>query len=83
MISHSPYAEYIIFQTYRQAHTARGGHAHLDLEPVIFAISGSFKLICDGGLVRNEHILKNNFSVIYIKCLVWWKMEVFQQMPFA
>ena len=57
----------------------RGGHAHRALEQVIFAISGSFRLLLDNGRARTEVILRDPTKGIYLKNLTWREIDSFSQ----
>ena len=37
----------------------RGGHAHHELEQVVFALSGSFRIKIDNGSTKSEYWLSN------------------------
>lgn len=57
----------------------RGGHAHHDLEQVIFALSGSFRITVDDGRERREHWLRDPRAGLYINRLIWREMDAFSQ----
>ena len=57
----------------------RGGHAHKDLEEVIIALSGSFRLILDNGKQKFNFWLNNPQQGIYINKLVWREIDSFSQ----
>lgn len=57
----------------------RGGHAHRELEQVIFALSGSFRLTIDDGNTKSEHWLRDPSKGIYINNLNWREMDSFSQ----
>ena len=57
----------------------RGGHAHKDLEQVIIALSGSFRLILDNGKQKFNFWLNNPQQGIYINKLVWREIDSFSQ----
>ena len=57
----------------------RGGHAHKDLEQVIIALSGSFRLILDNGKQKFNYWLNNPQQGIYINKLVWREIDTFSQ----
>lgn len=56
---------------------ARGGHAHLELEQVLIAASGSFDIITDDGQGRRKWSLNRSYYGLYIPPLVWREMENF------
>lgn len=57
----------------------RGGHAHKELEQVIFAISGSFRITADDGVSRKEFWLRDPRRGIYISRMVWREIDSFSQ----
>jgi dTDP-4-dehydrorhamnose 3,5-epimerase-like enzyme len=57
----------------------RGGHAHHDLEQVIFALSGSMRIKIDDGYNKSEHWLRNPQKGLYIKQMIWREMDFFSQ----
>lgn len=59
--------------------SARGGHAHRDLEQVVFALSGSFRITVDDGRTRSEYLLRDPRRGLYINRLIWREMDLFSQ----
>lgn len=57
----------------------RGGHAHLELQQVLFALSGSFRVKLDDGAVRADVWLNNPRKGLLIERLVWREMDCFSQ----
>lgn len=57
----------------------RGGHAHRELEQVIFALSGSFRIKVDDGTAKAEYWLRDPRKGLYINRLVWREMDAFSQ----
>ena len=57
----------------------RGGHAHRNLEQVIFALSGSFRMKVDDGQSQSEFWLRDPCKGLYISKLVWREMDSFSQ----
>lgn len=57
----------------------RGGHAHRQLEQVVFALSGSFRLKIDDGTKKSEYWLRNPRKGLYLSNLVWREMDAFSQ----
>jgi len=55
----------------------RGGHAHRELEEVIFALSGSFRIRLDDGATRVEYWLNDPHKGLYVGPLVWLEMDCF------
>jgi dTDP-4-dehydrorhamnose 3,5-epimerase-like enzyme len=57
----------------------RGGHAHRNLEQIVFALSGSFRMKIDDGTTKSEHWLRDPRKGLYISKLVWREMDAFSQ----
>ena len=57
----------------------RGGHAHLALEQVIFAVSGSFRVKIDDGKEKAEYTLRDPRQGLYLNRLIWREMDFFSQ----
>jgi len=57
----------------------RGGHAHKELEQVVFALSGSFRMKIDDGVNCSEHWLRDPRKGLYISNLIWREMDAFSQ----
>lgn len=57
----------------------RGGHAHRDLQQVIFALSGSFRVLLDDGQRKAQVMLRNPRVGLYVNRLVWREMDLFSQ----
>ena len=57
----------------------RGGHAHKELEQVVFALSGSFRMTVDDGTTRSEYWLRDPRKGLYINRLIWREMDCFSQ----
>lgn len=57
----------------------RGGHAHLELEQVVFALSGSFRIKIDDGRQQTEYWLRDPRKGLYINRLIWREMDSFSQ----
>jgi hypothetical protein len=57
----------------------RGGHAHRDLEQVVFALSGSFRMTFDDGTTKSECWLRDPRKGVYISKMVWREMDAFSQ----
>lgn len=57
----------------------RGGHAHRELEQVVFALSGSFRMKIDDGTTKSEHWLRNPRQGLHISRMVWREMDAFSQ----
>ena len=57
----------------------RGGHAHRDLEQVVFALSGSFRMKIDDGRTKSEYWLRDPRKGLHISRLIWREMDAFSQ----
>lgn len=57
----------------------RGGHAHRELEQVVFALSGSFRITVDDGRERREFWLRDPRTGLYINRMIWREMDAFSQ----
>jgi len=57
----------------------RGGHAHNELQQVIFALSGSFRITVDNGRKRTEYWLRDPRKGLYISRMIWREMDSFSQ----
>lgn len=57
----------------------RGGHAHKELEQVVFALSGSFRMKIDDGHTQSEYWLRDPRKGLYISRLIWREMDSFSQ----
>lgn len=57
----------------------RGGHAHRELEQVIFALSGSFRIKIHDGADASEYWLRDPRKGLYISRMIWREMDSFSQ----
>lgn len=57
----------------------RGGHAHRELEQVVFALSGSFRMKIDDGTTKSEFWLRDPRKGLYISRMIWREMDAFSQ----
>ena len=57
----------------------RGGHAHRELQQVLFALSGSFRVKIDSGTSKQNYILRNPRKGLHINRLVWREIDEFSQ----
>jgi hypothetical protein len=55
----------------------RAGHAHLELEQLIVAASGSFDVVLDDGSHRETVGLNRSYKGLYLPNLVWRELENF------
>ena len=57
----------------------RGGHAHLELQQVLFALSGSFRIKLDDGFETSEYWLRDPRKGLLINRMIWREMDSFSQ----
>ena len=57
----------------------RGGHAHWELQQVLFALSGSFRVLVDDGDGPRDYWLRDPRKGLLISKLVWREMDQFSQ----
>ena len=57
--------------------TKRGFHAHRELEQVMVALTGSFVVTIDDGLVRTEFLLDSPGRALHVKRGAWREMSRF------
>ncbi len=57
----------------------RGGHAHRELEQIVFALSGSFRMKIDDGRSQSEYWLRDPRKGLYINNMIWREMDAFSQ----
>ncbi|MCC1484098.1 sugar 3,4-ketoisomerase [Winogradskyella immobilis] len=55
----------------------RGGHAHLEQESVIIALSGSFDVVIDDGKEKKSIMLNKPDKGLYISTGIWREIENF------
>ncbi|ERM80493.1 hypothetical protein P872_13295 [Rhodonellum psychrophilum GCM71 = DSM 17998] len=56
---------------------ARGGHAHLELQQLIVAASGSFDLIVDDGNIKRTFHLNRPYNAVYMPSGLWRELDNF------
>ena len=59
------------------AGSGRGGHAHYELEQVIFALSGSFRLKIDNGKTRSNYWLSDPREGLLMSRMLWREIDSF------
>ncbi len=78
--NHIPFAIRRVYYLYNVPVDAeRGGHAHKNLEQIIFPLSGSFRVKIDDGTNRSEHWLRDPRKGLYISKMIWREMDSFSQ----
>jgi hypothetical protein len=78
--NHIPFKIARVYYLYNvPVESERGGHAHHDLEQVIFALSGSMRIKIDDGYNKSEHWLRNPQKGLHITQKVWREMDCFSQ----
>ena len=56
---------------------ARGAHAHKELNQLMVAASGSFRVTLDDGNVKRSYILNRPYQGLYIKPGIWRDLDDF------
>ena len=56
---------------------SRGAHAHKDLNALIIAVSGSFRVTLDDGVVKRSFILNRPYQGLYVKPGIWRDLDDF------
>mgnify|MGYP002780353701 CR=1 FL=1 len=56
---------------------SRGGHAHVELEQLIVAASGSFEVILDDGTTRRTVFLNRPYQGLYVTPMIWRELVNF------
>jgi hypothetical protein len=55
----------------------RGGHAHLALNQLIIAMSGSFDVVLDDGHAKVRHHLNRSYFGLYVCPMIWRELDNF------
>ena len=55
----------------------RGGHGHRNLHQAIIAVSGSFDVILDDGVIRKKFRMSRGYRALYIAPMVWRELRNF------
>ncbi|WP_049643139.1 sugar 3,4-ketoisomerase [Candidatus Rhodobacter oscarellae] len=78
--SHVPFDIKRVYYLYNvPVDSERGGHAHRDLQQVLFALSGSFRVKIDDGFDTTDYWLRDPRKGLYISQMVWREMDSFSQ----
>ncbi|OYU85091.1 MAG: hypothetical protein CFE24_03785 [Flavobacterium sp. BFFFF2] len=56
---------------------SRGGHAHLELQQLVVALSGSFDIIMDDGKVKRTFTLSRPYMGLYVPAGLWRELDNF------
>jgi hypothetical protein len=56
---------------------SRGGHAHLELQQLFIAASGSFDVVVDDGTHRERFFLNRSYYGLYVPRLIWRELDNF------
>ena len=59
------------------ADSVRGGHAHKKLKQVIIALSGSFDVVLDDGVVKRNITLARPYQGLYMCPMIWRELVNF------
>ena len=57
--------------------TSRGGHAHKELQQLIFAVSGSFDITLDDGCTKRSINLNRPYLGLYMPAGLWRELDNF------
>lgn len=57
--------------------STRGGHAHIQLQQFLIALSGSFTVVVDDGQERKKITLNRPYRGLYIPNGIWRELEDF------
>jgi dTDP-4-dehydrorhamnose 3,5-epimerase-like enzyme len=55
----------------------RGGHAYIDLQEVIVALSGSFDVVLNDGKVQRTYTLNRSYYGLYVPKMIWRHLDNF------
>lgn len=61
----------------------RGGHAFMENQEVVIALSGAFDVVVDDGVSRKTFSLNRSYYGLYIPAGLWRTMENFSTNSFA
>ena len=61
----------------------RGGHAHRKMQELLIALSGSFDVVLDDGVVRKSFFLNRPHYGLYIPPGIWRELENFSSNSIA
>ncbi len=56
---------------------SRGAHAHKELQQLIVAVSGSFRVTLDDGTQKRSFELKRPYEALYVKPGIWRDLDDF------
>lgn len=68
---------YYVFDTL--VDVSRGFHAHRNLKQVLICVKGSCRILIDDGTIKDNIILDNPQSGLFIEDLVWHEMHDFSE----
>jgi hypothetical protein len=78
--NHIPFDIERVYYLYNvPVYAERGGHAHKELQQVIFALSGSFRVKVDNGHEKKDFWLRDPGRGLYISNLIWREIDTFSQ----
>jgi dTDP-4-dehydrorhamnose 3,5-epimerase-like enzyme len=78
--NHIPFQIARVYYIYNvPVESERGGHAHRELEQIVFALSGSFRIKIDDGTMKSEYWLRDPGKGLYISKMIWREMDAFSQ----
>lgn len=68
---------YYIYQA--KPNLPRGSHAHYKTEQILFCLKGSIRIVLDDGRIKEEVVLKNPETGVYLDKKIWHEMHDFQE----
>jgi hypothetical protein len=75
---HVPFAIERVYYLYDVPGGAeRGGHAHLGLQQLIIAMSGSFDVVLDDGERQARYHLNRSYNGLYVCPMIWRELDNF------
>jgi dTDP-4-dehydrorhamnose 3,5-epimerase-like enzyme len=78
--AHVPFPIARVFYVYDiPTEAARGGHAHLELEEIVFCLAGSLEMAVDDGISRRTYRLENPSVGLYVPPMVWHDIGAFAE----
>lgn len=76
--SHVPFAIQRVYYLYDvPGGAARGGHAHKELQQLIIAMSGSFDILLDDGVMKQRVHLNRSYFGLYVCPMIWREIDNF------
>jgi dTDP-4-dehydrorhamnose 3,5-epimerase-like enzyme len=78
--THIPFPIARVFHVYDiPVEAARGGHAHFELEEVVFCLAGGLEMVVDDGGGRQTYRLEDPRVGLYVPPMVWHDIGAFSE----